>query len=186
MTIRRRKPLIKNIVTGSPRTGEPVYLVVGKIRRSHGIHGEVLMEVLTDFPDRLKPDCTVYIGEDHKPFRIVSRRKQSQELLLSFEGITVPEETAWLRNQLVYFQEKDIPPLPAGRYYHHQLVGMAVVDELGASLGKLTEIIETGANDVYVVVNEEGKETLLPAIAAVVVDIDLEMKVMRVRLQAWE
>jgi 16S rRNA processing protein RimM len=78
----------------------------------------------------------------------------------------------------------DRPPLPEGEYYHHQLIGLAVQDERGLVLGVLTEILETGANDVYVVTAVGGNEILLPVIPGVVLDVDLPAKTMRVHLPA--
>jgi 16S rRNA processing protein RimM len=86
----------------------------------------------------------------------------------------------------VYIMVKETPDLPTGKYYHFQLLGMTVVDENGYPLGILTEIIETGANDVYLLIDETGKEILLPAIEQVVLDVDIQNRLMRVRPQMWE
>ena len=72
--------------------------------------------------------------------------------------------------------------LPEGEFYYHELLGLSVMDETGESLGKVTEIMQTGANDVYVVTNEAGHEILLPAIAEVILDVDLDSKIMKVHL----
>ena len=72
--------------------------------------------------------------------------------------------------------------LPEGEFYYHELQGLSVVDENGGSLGKVTEILQTGANDVYVVTNNAGREILLPAIAEVILNVDLESKVIKAHL----
>jgi len=175
---------------GSPSAGEPALLVVGKIRRPHGVAGEALVEVYTDFPERLVPNMVVFVGEAHQPLRIQRYRTHKNGFLLAFEGITTPEQVGHLRNQLLYIPAVDRPPLPEGEYYHHgravtyhhQILGLSVVDEKGQELGKLTEILETGANDVYVVKRSDGTELLLPAISEVVLDVDLPRKTMRVHL----
>jgi 16S rRNA processing protein RimM len=87
-----------------------------------------------------------------------------------------------LRNQTLYIAEANAMELPEGEFYFHELLGLSVVDDAGKSLGKVSEIMETGANDVYVVTNEVGHEILLPAIAEVILDIDLDTKIMRVHL----
>jgi 16S rRNA processing protein RimM len=69
--------------TGSPSSGEPVFLVIGKLRRPHGVHGEILMDILTDFPERVRPGLTVYLGEDHRPMKIHSRRTHQNAFLVS-------------------------------------------------------------------------------------------------------
>jgi 16S rRNA processing protein RimM len=167
---------------GSPVTGEPVFLVVGKLRHSHGLHGEVLMEVITDFPERIRQGKTLYVGESHQPRRVRGRRIHGSNLLLLFDDIKTPEEAGRLRNQWVYVPANDRPPLSEGEYYHHQLLGLKVTSDDGLELGKLANILETGANDVYVIRTDSGKEVLLPAIQSVILDIDLDNAQMRVHL----
>jgi 16S rRNA processing protein RimM len=87
-----------------------------------------------------------------------------------------------LRNQWVYVKATDVPSLPEGKMYQHELFGFAVEDESGKLLGELVEIIETGANDVYVVRNETGKDLLLPAIPSVILETDPVRRRMRVHL----
>jgi 16S rRNA processing protein RimM len=159
---------------GSPSPGEPVFLAVGRLGRAHGIHGDLILEVLTDFPERLKPGTLVYIGQEHRPLRLARSRQHSQGLLVAFEGITSPEEAAKLRNQLVLVRADDRPSLEEGEYYHHQLLGLQVVTEKGQVLGQLVEILETGANDVYIVRSQESAEVLLPATEEVILSIDLQ------------
>jgi len=176
------KPPAKAGKSGSPSKGEPVYLAVGLLRRPHGVHGEILMEVYTDFPERLKDGSTVFLGGKHKPATIRQIRHHNDGLLLGFEGVETPESAGLLRNQMVYVKTSAQPALPAGQYYHYQVIGMTVVEDSGIELGRLTEIIETGANDVYVVTSDEGKELLLPSIEQVVLDVDVEANRMIVHL----
>lgn len=174
-----------NHETGSPQPGEPVYLAVGRLRRAHGIHGEILMDIMTDFPERLHARKTVYVGDAQRPMKIAGVRRQHMALLVHFEGLDSADDVAELRNQLVFVKADSIPDLPEGEYYHHQLLGIQVVDEQGQQVGFLSEILETGANDVYLVIAPDGKETLLPAIQAVVLEVNLEKGEMRVRLPDW-
>ena len=167
---------------GSPPNGEPAFLVVGKLQRPHGVRGEILMEVITDFPERLQPGTAVYIGEQHQLQRIRSRRVHGQKLLLSFEAYHTPETVGTLRNNWVYVPTADRPPLPTGEYYHHQLLGLRVVSDDGQELGKITEILNSAAHDIYIVRGESGSEILLPAIEAVILEIDLENGRLRAHL----
>lgn len=167
---------------GSPTAGEPAFLAVARLRRPHGVRGEALVDILTDFPERLQPETVVYAGEEHLPLTICGRRPHNEGLLLAFVGLETPEAVGRFRNQMLYVSSADRPPLPEGEYYHHQLMGLTVCEEDGRLLGRLTEILETGANDVYVVTAEDGCETLLPAIPGVVLDVDLAGKTMRVHL----
>lgn len=171
--------------TDSPNRGEPVFLVIGRLRRSHGIKGEIGMEVLTDFPERLKPGKQVFIGEDHRPLKINQIRAKGKLILLLFEGYDTCEQVNNLRNQLVYISGQAITPLPEGQYYHHQIIGLSVKDPAGNLLGKITEILSTGANDVYVVKQENGKEILLPAIGSVILEVNLEQGVLTTQPPEW-
>jgi len=167
---------------GSPPGGEPAFLVVGKLRRPHGVRGEILLEVFTDFPERLQPGVTVLVGEKHQPQRIRSRRIHNKGLLVSFDGYTTPETVGALRNALVYVTAADRPPLPKGEYYHHQLLGLRVLTDEGQELGRIIEILTTGANDIYVVRGESGAEILLPAVDEVILEIDLEKGLLHAHL----
>ena len=158
---------------GSPQTGEPAFLVVGKLRRPHGLQGEMVFEIITDFPERLVPGVKVFVGDFHQPHLIRSRRASHNALLIALDPIDDLKQSSDLRNQLVYVHADDRPPLPEGEYYHHQLIGLHVISDDEQNLGCLTQILDTGANDVYVVRRDNGKEILLPALRSVILDIDL-------------
>ncbi len=151
----------------------------------HGIHGEILMDVLTDFPERLLPGKKVLVGEAHQSIEIVHLRRHDPELLISFEGIETREEAGEFRNQMVYVEADALPELPEGEFYHHELIGLRVEDEAGKKLGVLEQVLVTGANDVYVVRTEDEQELLLPAIHDVVLEIDPENGKMVVRPMDW-
>jgi 16S rRNA processing protein RimM len=168
--------------SGSPPVGEPEYLVVGFLRRPHGVRGEILMDVHTDFPERLKTGLTFFVGDQHRPMVLTSRRPHSNGLLVRFRGIATPEDAGLYRNTWVYVPTADRPELSEGEYYHHQLIGLNVITDEHQELGQLVDIIETGANDVYLVRNFEGKEILLPAIPAVILEVDLADRQMCVHL----
>jgi 16S rRNA processing protein RimM len=176
--------------SASPEQGEvagpsgdrPVFLVVGKLLRPHGVHGEMLMGVLTDFPERLVPGTTLFVGPQYQPLRLRTLRRHQRGLLVAFEGYQTPEAVAVLRNQYASVRTEDRPPLEKGEYYHHQLLGLRVVDDTGQFLGILSEILATGANDVYVVSPESLPDILLPATEEVVLGVDLERGEIRVHL----
>ncbi len=169
---------------GSPSGGEPVYLAVGKLRRPHGLSGEMVMTVLTDFPGRLHPGKIVYLGEKHEELCITALRGQNKDMLVTFEGFNHPEQANKLRNQILYIKADSLPELPEGMYYHHELIGLIVEDETGEILGKLIEILETGANDVYVVETGNG-ELLIPALEDVILEVDQASGRMRVKPPIW-
>jgi 16S rRNA processing protein RimM len=171
----------KEKASGSP-DGEPVYLVVGFLRRPHGVRGEILMDLHTDFPERLRSGLKLFVGEEHKPMTLANARPHAKGMLVQLKGIETPEEAGQFRNQWVHVEATDMPALPEGQIYQHELFGFKVVDESDSSLGELVEIIETGANDVYVVKDEFGNEILLPAIPSVILNLDPVRRLIQVHL----
>jgi 16S rRNA processing protein RimM len=166
---------------GSP-AGEPVHLVIGFLRRPHGVRGEIIMDLHTDFPERIKSGRKVLIGEKHQPFTLDTVRPRADGLLVSLRGVDTPEDAGKFRNQWVYVKAAQVPPLPEGQHYQYELIDLDVVDENGVPLGKLVEILETGANDVYVVRDDSGREILLPAIPSVILDLDMDRRLLKVHL----
>ncbi len=177
-----RTPPPKPNQAGSPSEGGPAYLVVGKLRHAHGLKGEILMEVITDFPERIQPNVRFFVGDALSPVTLRSRRPHGQGLLLAFYGYDTPETVGELRNQFLYVPTANRPKLPEGDYYHHQLLDLAVIDESGRTLGRINEILTTPANDVYVVRRPEGADLLLPAIESVVLRVDLDKGEMHIHL----
>jgi 16S rRNA processing protein RimM len=173
---------VQNQAAGSLQAGEPAFLVIGKIRRPHGVRGEVLMEIYTDFPERIQAGVVVYVGDQGQQHEIVSRRTHRDGLLIRFQGYTTPEEAGELRNQLVYVRADDRPPLEEGEYYHHQILGMMVYDEVQGFIGWVREILSTGANDVLVVKNEQEREHLIPFADDWIVEVDVDQKKLRVTI----
>lgn len=167
---------------GLPPSGGPAFLIVGKLRRPHGVKGEMKMSVLTDFPDLLVKGLEVFVGEDYLALTIRSIRSQGETILISFEEYFDRDKVGVHRNKFVSMRTEDFPSLPEGEYFFHQLLGLKVIDEDAQKLGSVVDIIETGANNIYVVRNVRGDEILLPAIEGVIIAVDLELKEMRVRL----
>jgi 16S rRNA processing protein RimM len=167
--------------TGSPK-GESIYLAIGYLRRPHGVSGEIIMDLHTDFPDRVKSGRKIYIGDKHEAATFDTVRIHGDSMLISIKGYDTPETVGRFRNQWVYVKAKDVPPLPEGQHYKYEYIDLDVIDDNGNALGKIAEILETGANDVYVVRDEAGKEILLPAIPPVVLEVDMEARRMKVHL----
>ena len=156
-------------------------MLIGRLQRVHGVDGEIAMRVLTDFPQRIRHGKQVFVGEDHRQMIIESVRPKAELLLLTFKGITTREAAQELTNLEVFVEARNLPKLPEGRYYHHQILGLQVYEgeEL---LGYISEIIETGANDVFAVRLTRGGELLIPNIPEVVLAVELEEKRMLVHL----
>ncbi len=141
------------------------------------------MEIVTDFPERLQPGTRVYVGPFHTPMTIENVRPHSEGLIIKFREVGSPEEAARYRNQSVYVTAADRPALPEGQYYEHQLLGFAVVNrDTRETIGSLSEIMRTGANDIYVVEREDGREVLLPVIPDVVLELDVMQRTIWVHL----
>ena len=165
----------RNTHTGSSSNGEPVYLNVGFLRRPHGVRGEIMLEIQTEQPEIFVPDAKFYLGEEYLPHIVATSRPHGKGILLSFGGIQDRDEIGEFRNTHVYAKISDLPTLAEDDFRDHEIIGLEVIeDETGKSLGKIKEIIKTGANDVYVVTEESGDEILLPAIPEVILDIDLD------------
>ena len=172
----------QNSNTGSSLGDEPVFVIIGKFRRPHGIKGEIRMTVLTDFPDLIVPGQTIYAGETYHPYTIEQIRWHGADMLVSLKEL--PDRTAVeiFRNIMVYMKGDDTPELPEGEYYIHQLIGLHVITDQDQKLGIIKEIIVTGANDVYLVDTGAGKDILLPAIDDVVLDINHDEGFVRVHI----
>jgi 16S rRNA processing protein RimM len=161
------------------------FLAIGKILRPHGVRGELLLETFTEFPEHLAEVGTVYLGPEDsphpQPHPLRRARLHRGELLIQLGDCLDRDAADAYRGQMVFIRAEQAAPLPPGRYYHHQIIGLTVMTDEGETLGQLTEILETGANDVYVVVGPSG-EILLPALQSVIQNIDLDAKTMTVHL----
>jgi 16S rRNA processing protein RimM len=179
-------PIQKNMKThrnSGFRQPELCYLAVGRTVRAHGLRGEVSMIVLTDFPERFETTEWLYLGNEFEaePYRLKSYRWHKANILLTLEGITDRTQAEGLRGLLVQVPIDEAVPLPAGSYYLYQLIGLEVITTDNEPLGVVDSILETGANDVYIVKGGE-KEILLPAIPDVVKSVDIEKGQMIVQI----
>lgn len=151
----------------------PRYLAIGRVQRPHGIRGELRVEILTDYPERVAAMDHLYLGPDHQRYSVKGVRLHKNVLLLTLEGCADRDAAEALRGLLVEIAYEDAVPLEEGEYYHFQLPGIRVETEAGEFLGEIAEVFTVpGGNDVYVVHGPRG-ELLIPAIHDVVVDLDL-------------
>jgi 16S rRNA processing protein RimM len=171
--------------TGSPEKSEPVFLLIGKLRRPFGVKGELVLTIRSTEGGHFKPRKTLLIGESHDPMRIVTIRRHDPDLLVTFEGVQTREDAARLANQEVFISASELPELAEGEYYLYQVIGLKVVDEAGNEIGKIHQVLETGANDVYIIQSSDGTEILIPDIPDVVQNVDIIGGIMRIRPQTW-
>lgn len=154
-------------------SAEPRFLAVGRVIKPHGVAGEVRVELMTDRPERFGWLEAIYVGE-HNPRRVgvISARRHGDYVLLRLDGYPTRTEAELLRNELLQVPEAEAIPLEEGEYFLHQLLGLEVVTESGRSLGRLTSVLETGANNVFVI-DGAGGELLVPDIPDVVREVDV-------------
>ncbi|MBN2083829.1 MAG: 16S rRNA processing protein RimM [Anaerolineales bacterium] len=148
-------------------------MAVARVRRPFGVKGELLLEVLSDFPGRLTRNEQLYAGDEQHPLVVENVRRHGTDMLLQLQAVRDRDAAEKLRGMVLSIRVDDLPPLPAGVYYLHQIEGLEVVTEQGERLGRVKEILKTGANDVYVVQGGE-REILLPAIPQVIREVRLE------------
>jgi len=153
---------------------EPRFLVIGQILKAHGVRGEVRVRPHTDLPERFTWLETVYLGEDEpQPVDVESVRFHKDLVLIKLAGYDDRQQTDLLRGQLLQVPRDEAIPLAEDEYFLYQLEGLAVFTDEGQPLGELVQVLQTGANNVFVV-RGEGKDILLPDTEEVVVDIDFE------------
>ncbi len=159
-----------------PRDG---FIAVGYVRGPHGIRGELSVEPLTEFPERFEPGATLWA--DGVAHTVAAARGHRGALLVELEGIGDRNAAARFGGLLLEVPDVTLPELEPGEYYRFQIVGMAVADTDGNDLGTVRSVLETGANDVYVVRDAES-ELLIPAIDSVVQEVDVAARRMVVHL----
>lgn len=192
---RRRKPTtLKSRPLGETPGPEPdtplsnVRLAVGTIIGTHGVAGELKMRLATDDPEQLRRIKRVYVGDEEKTRRLLGVRFHQGMALIRVSGVSTPEQGAELRGQTIRISGRDARPLEPGEFYYYQVIGITAYDEAGEVLGTVSDILETGANDVFVISPAGGgKEILLPNIPDVVLDIEPAERRMTVRpLVYWD
>lgn len=151
------------------------WIAVGRITRAHGVRGEVSVLPLTDVPDRFEPASRLFAGEsEDRPLTVAASRPNRGRLLVRFEEIPDRTGAESLAGAYLFVPATSSPPLPEGEFWPHQLIGAEVCTESGRSLGVLREVMHTSANDVWVARDEQGVESLVPALRDVVVSVDTE------------
>lgn len=159
-------------------------LQIGVITSTHGIRGEVKVFPTTDDNNRFKKlkECFIEFKNDLIPVKAKSCKFFKNMVILQFEGIENINDVEKYKQCKLYVDREHAVPLAKDEYFMTDLIGISVHTEDGKELGTLSEIIPTGANDVYVVTDNEKKELLLPAIKDCILNIDLDKKEMTVRL----
>lgn len=164
------------------------YLKIGKILKPQGIRGELKVLPLTDDPRRFIGLKTAYMkkGEEFVPVRLMGARVDRDTAYIFIEKVYDRNEAEKLRNEFLYIDRENAIKLPEGRYFIVDLIGCTAVDRKGNTLGVLTDVLQPGANDVYVIKRPNGKELLVPVVDAFVDDINIETKTIRINAESLE
>lgn len=159
------------------------YFLIGSIVRPHGVRGEMLVEAGPERLEVLRHTEQVFLGEPPVAHELSGARLHRGRLLISLAGCFDRDAAETYRGLPLRVLKVSAPPLPPGTYYWNQILGLTVLTVEGENLGTISEILETGANDVYVVTGPNG-EVLIPAAPGVVQTVDLDAQHMLVRLPA--
>ena len=153
-------------------------IVVGAIAKAHGLKGEVVVLNRSDNPDRWTPGNMVFLGA--RQLEITASRPHGARILVSFRGVTDRTGAEGLRGELTV-RRSQLPILASGEFWPHELEGCEVLTDAGRALGHITDVIPNPANDLWVAVDEAGTETLIPALADVLLDVDVGARRVLVR-----
>lgn len=141
-------------------------VTIGRVVKPQGRHGEVLVEPLSDDPERFPGLARVYVpapGGGAREVKVTSCWPHKGKFVLKIEGVDSIDDAEAYRGLDLRIGEDELPKLPPGSYYHHQLKGLEVVeDQQGRVLGRVHDLLETGAAVVLVIKGEYGAETLIP------------------------
>ncbi len=153
-----------------------LWLIVGRVGKPHGVHGDLLVEIITDFPERLTDEVRFGLGDDSRPsefFQVHRVRLHKGRWLLSVQDIRSRETVAGWRGRYLYLPEQAIEDLPEGYYYEHHLVGLECRSAAGEVFGRVTEL-DIGLGQTRLVLENEGRELLVPYVPEIVRDVQLD------------
>jgi 16S rRNA processing protein RimM len=164
----------------------PTRMVVGRVLRPHGVRGELLVEVLSDAPERFAPGAAVAAGDPDsggplRPLEVSAARLHQGRMLLRFAGVEDRDAAEPLRGNLLSIPLEAARELADDEFWRHQLVGLRVVDAEGNDRGIVDDVLPGAAHDLLQVRRPDGMEVLVPAVAALVA---VELEAGRVVVQA--
>lgn len=157
---------------------------IGSVSTTHGVHGEVKVYPTTDDPGRYKKIKEVILdnGKEKKTAHIEQTKFFKQMVIVKFKECNSMDEAEKLRGYELYVTREHAIPLNKNEYYIADLIGMKVLTDEGSELGMIDDVLQTGANDVYVVKQPSGKDVLLPAIKDCILSVDVEAGLMKVHV----
>jgi 16S rRNA processing protein RimM len=153
---------------------------IGKIVNAVGLKGEVKVYNYSDSCDSYENLPQMYVGDELKD--IESFRLQKNMVILKLSGINNRDDAERAKGKELFITEADLPELPEGQYYVRDLLGMDVILDSGESLGKITDVIQNSAQDIFEVERQDGSKVLIPRVDQFVLNIDADKRVITVRL----
>lgn len=155
-------------------------IVVGQVTKAHGVRGEVVVRNRSDNPGRWSEGAVVFTPEGTQ-LTVAAVRPHGDRLLVTFAQVHGRDEAESLRGAELTIPVSWLPELPEGEWWPHDLEGCSVTTEAGTALGILREVEFNPANDLWVVVDGDGQETLVPALRSILLDVDVSAKRIVVR-----
>ena len=153
---------------------------IGKVVTTHGVRGDIKVYPHTNVENMFAKIKKIYIGEEER--KILSVKYAKGCPVLNLEGTNTVEEAQLLIGKTVFANEEELPNLEQDSYYLKDIIGCTAVDEEENEIGKITDVIFTGANDVYQIETENGREMLVPAVKEFVLKVDIKNKKIKIRL----
>ena len=150
-------------------------VAVGRVTKAHGVRGELAVHNRSDNPERWLPGAVVFDAAG-RTLTVRAVRPHKERLLVTFEEITDRTAAEQLVGRELVVPESWLPPLEPGEWWAFQIEGIAVVTEGGRELGTIAEVLDYPAHDVWRIVDAAGRETLVPAVDAFVVSVDLDAR----------
>ena len=150
---------------------------VGQIVNTHGIRGEIRLNPWTDDMNDLL-DLDVFYDKDKTALKVEKSKIHKNVVIIKFVGVNTMNDAEKLKGKTLYTEKT---PLPEGRYYIKDLIGLTALED-DVKLGTLTDVFNTGANDIYEIKTEDGKNIYLPVIDGVILDVDLVEKKIFVKI----
>lgn len=158
--------------------GDRDWLVVGQVVKPHGVHGDLVVDIITDFPERLIDGVTFGVGdvaaptEFHEAFRV---RYHKRKWLLSVKDLRGRDAAETWRGRFLFLPEQTLDELPEGFFYEHHLVGLSCRSPEGVELGEITGV-DLGPGQRRLIVRRDRREFLVPYVPEIVTEVDLEAK----------
>ena len=160
------------------------YLRVGVIANTHGVRGEVMVYPTTEDIKRFDylKEAVIDTGKEKINVNVTGVKYFKNMVILKFEQYDNMDQVIPLKGMDLLVTRENAIPLAEGEHYIVDMIGCKIITDEGNALGELTDVMQTGANDVYVVKTTDGKEVLLPAIKECVLEKDIENKVIKVHI----